>query len=112
MMKLFEECPIGIKVYGVHERYYLENGKHKSEFIVTEEKVVDHYQYKYKEIRTSDGKTPRYYQAKDFGKSIFFTGKEAAQEALKRTIKNDQKWTRYGEQPMRRTWEKYLDEKS
>ena len=107
---LFEEVPIGTFLYGVHSHIYHENGLPYEEFVVLTERVKAHITYGYNEVRTSDGATPYYYQAKDFGKKVFFTAKEAAQEALRRTIESDQTWTKYGEPPMRRTWEKYLEE--
>lgn len=109
---LFEEVPIGAILYGVHLNVYHENGLPYEEFVVLTERVKAHITYGYNEVRTSDGSTPYYYKASDFGKKVFFTPKEAAQEALRRTIDQDQIWTKYGEPPMRRTWEKYLEEES
>lgn len=109
---LFDEVPIDSVVYGVHINHWYKKGVPYpySEYVVKEETVKAHLEYGFKEVRTSDGATPYYYQAKDFGKKVFFTAKEAAQEALRRTIDSDQTWTKYGEPPMRRTWEIYLEE--
>lgn len=108
--KLFEEVPIGTILFGVHSNIYEEHGLPYEEIIVSTEEVKAHLSYGYNEVRTSDGATPYYYKASDFGQKVFFTAKEAAQEALERTIRHDQIWTQYGEPPMRRTWEHYLQE--
>ena len=51
-----------------------------------------------------------YYKNKDIGKKVFRTPREAALYARQLTEKNDQVWAdMIGEQPMRRTWEKYLE---
>lgn len=52
-----------------------------------------------------------YYKNKDIGRTVFRTPKEAALYALELTKKNDRVWAdMMGEKPMRRTWEKYLEE--
>lgn len=52
-----------------------------------------------------------YYKLKDIGKRIFRTRKEAALYARELTEKNDRVWADImGEEPMRRTWEKHLEE--
>ena len=52
-----------------------------------------------------------YYKLKDIGKQIFRTRKEAALYARELTEKNDRVWADImGEEPMRRTWEKHLEE--
>lgn len=52
-----------------------------------------------------------YYKNKDIGRTVFRTPKEAALYALELTEKNDRVWAyMMGEEPMRRTWEKYLEE--
>lgn len=59
-----------------------------------------------------DGYTQmHYYKIKDIGKRVFRTRKEAALYARELTEKNDRVWSyMVGEKPMRRTWEKYLEE--
>ena len=52
-----------------------------------------------------------YYKNKDIGRTVFRTPREAALYALELTKKNDRVWDdMMGEKPMRRTWEKYLEE--
>lgn len=51
-----------------------------------------------------------YCKNKNIGKTVFRTPREAALYALELTEKNDRVWARMGEKPMRRTWEKYLEE--
>lgn len=110
---MFDLLPLGSKVYGVHLNYYRdEENKTRTDYIVTNERVRQHYEWKYKEIITSDGSTPHYYQAKDFGKSVFLTAKEAAQRALALTEEAEKKPIMRKEPPMRRTWERYLENES
>lgn len=111
--KLFEEVPIGSTVYGVHRNLWYAKGVPYPypEFVVKAEEVKAHIAVGYNEVRTSDGATPYYYKASDFGKIVFFTAKEAAQEALNRTIQDENRYTfMRDEPPMRRTWEHYLKE--
>lgn len=51
-----------------------------------------------------------YCKNKNIGKTVFRTPREAALYALELTEKNDRVWSCMGEKPMRRTWEKYLEE--
>ena len=109
--KLFEEVPVGTVVYGVHEHWwYAGEGVSYLEFVVSTEEVKSHIAVGYNEVRTSDGSTPYYYSAKDFGKCVFFTAKEAAIEARERTLKYESRSRSGKKPPMRRTWEKYLEE--
>lgn len=110
-MNLFDEVPIGSVLYGVHEHlYHDENRIPRKEYVVKREEVMAHYEYGFREIRTSDGATPYYYQRKDIGKKIFFTAKEAAEKANEKADADDATWVKYGEHPMRRTFLKYLEE--
>ena len=110
--ELFEKVPIGTVVYGVHEHLYKELGNVHTfkEWVVSEEIVKKHFEVKYKEIHTSDGKTPYYYFAKDFGVKVFFTAYEAAKEAERRTVEDEQKSYNSDDVPFRRTYMKYLEE--
>lgn len=63
-------------------------------------------------VRGPDGRLIlRYHKNADIGKRVFRTPREAALYALELTEKNDRVWAHMmGEKPMRRTWEKYLEE--
>lgn len=105
-MNLFEEIPIGTVLYGVHENYYYEGGSScpKMEYVIAEEVVKFHYEHKYKEVMTSDGRTPREYRAKDIGTKVFLTRDEAVAKAEKMADAYDLKWMKHDKKPMRRPW--------
>lgn len=106
-MNIFDQAKIGTFLYGVHEhRYYTDQEPAPVvEYVVTVEIVKKHIEWHYKEVMTSDGQTPYYYQLKDFGKRVFFTAKEAVEKAAEMAKAYDDVWSKYGEQPMRKTFE-------
>ena len=89
-MNLFKEVPVGTVLYGIHEQYGT-----SAHWIVKEEKVRTHYEWKQKEIITTDGKTPYYYRSKDFGSRVFFNREEAEAEAQKQCEEYDRIWGKY-----------------
>lgn len=105
-MNLFEEVPIGTVLYGVHESYYYDESSAAPypQYVITEEVVCNHFEYKYKEVMTSDGKTPREYRAKDIGTKVFLTRDEAVAKAEKMADAYDLKWMKHDKKPMRRPW--------
>lgn len=111
-MSILDQIKTGDTVWGVHEHMYYIKGEAspRVEYVVTKETVKRFIQGSYREIMTSDGKTPSYYQAKHFGDVVFLTAKEAAEGAKIRTDRYDSIRGKRGAKPMRRTWEKYLND--
>ena len=55
--------------------------------------------------------TPRFHKLSDIGKQIvFYTAREAAMYAKDLTEKYERTWGWCLKRPLRRTWEKYLEE--
>lgn len=108
---------IGTVLWSVHEHLYytLESAAPVKEYCVCSAKVVGYFEGGYVEIclrgKSPDGYiTPYRYKLADLGKCVFFTAREAAEAAQRMTDRHEKTWSKFGDPPMRRTWEKYLQE--
>jgi hypothetical protein len=111
--------PIGTKMFHVLENLYYVNGiaAPLQEYCVCEAEVKGYIKGGYFEIKLAgkdpDGyKTPYRYKLGEIGTRIFFTAKEAALLAKRKTEQYEKVWGTLNppDIPMRRTWEKYLEE--
>ena len=113
-----KDPPLGAELYAVHEHLYYKPGHAGpfEEFVVFTGKVVEHLPGPKKLIRI-DGLTPEghimcdYRSSFDIGQTVFYTAREAALLALKKTEDYDRTWAwteKYGDVPLRRPWESLL----
>jgi len=111
--------PVGTMLYTVHRHMYYKPGRTGpfEEFVVFAGKITDHLPGPKKLMRL-DGLDPEgrrvcdYRSIFDIGKTVFTTAREAALLALKKTEDYDWTWAwteKYGDVPMRRTWECLLE---
>lgn len=105
-------------MYSVHEHLYYTKDKDAPilEYCVCEAEVTGFFKGGYTEICLvglcpKGYRTPYRYELSDVGKALFYTAKEAALLAERMTRQYEKTWGWIGEPdvPMRRTWEKYLD---
>lgn len=109
---------IGTVLWSVHEHLYYAPDRvgPVMEYCVCDAAVTGYYEGGFVEIcvtgKSPDGYcTPYRYKLSDLGKCIFFTPREAAELAQRETERYERTWGRItGDPPMRRTWEKYLQE--
>lgn len=112
-----DRAKVGEVLWVVEEHFYTPVGSciSEKEYCVCSSEVVRLFP-KWDEMalhtRGADGYLHlHYYKNKDIGRTVFRTPREAALYALELTKKNDRVWAdMMGEKPMRRTWEKYLEE--
>ena len=121
-MKKKEKRPaIGTVMWDVHENLYYDKSLRTAplaEYVVTPGKVTGFFEGSYVEVKLSGPipkgdrsfPTPRHHKLYEIGKTVFYTAREAAELARKRTEEKEKSWAWTGEPPMRRTWEKYLTE--
>lgn len=90
MRAKIQRPPVGTKMYFVRENYYYVPGDPapKMEYCVCEGKIKEFL----------------------IGERVFYTAKEAAFLAKKKTEKYESIWGWMMDGSMRRTWEKYLEE--
>lgn len=111
---------VGTVMWDVHESmYYLKNyaGPLK-EYVVTSAPVTGFWEGGFVEICMTgpvprggmNYSVPRRHKLSDIGKKVFYTAREAALYAKELTEKYERTWGWTGETPLRRTWEKYLEE--
>ena len=112
---------IGTILWDVHENlYYDRTGACfiQKEYVVTPAPVVDYFDGGFVEICMTGPvpkgdhifPLPRRHKLSDIGKKVFYTAREAALYAKELTEKYERTWGWTGETPLRRTWEKYLEE--
>jgi hypothetical protein len=111
--------PIGTKMFHADEHLYYVNGiaAPLKEYCVCEAEVMDYIKGGAVEIKLV-GKDPGgyealyYYRLGGIGTRIFRTVKEAALLAKRKTEQYERDWGALNppDVPMRRTWEKYLEE--
>jgi len=112
--------PIGTVMWDVHENRYYEKGSVlvRLEYVVTSAPIESYFEGGYVElvmcgpIPNGDysSPTPRYHKLSDIGTKVFYTAREAALHAKELTEKYERTWGWTKDPPMRRTWEKYLEE--
>ena len=111
--------PIGTELYAVHRHLFYKPGRTGpfEEFVVFAGKIREHLPGPKKLMRL-EGFTPEghtildYRSLDDIGKTVFTTAREAAVLALKKTEDYERIWAwteKYGDVPMRRTWESLLE---
>lgn len=106
---------IGTAMYSVHEHFYYIPGHVApvKEYCVCDAEVKEYFQEgRYAEIRLvgklpGRGMTPYHYSPKDVGTRLFYSPREAAEQAKRMTEKYENTWD---VPPMRRTWEKFLED--
>ena len=121
-MKKKEKRPaIGTILWDVHENLYYDKSLRTAplaEYVVTPGEVTGFFEGRDVSVRLSGPipkgnhsfPTPRHHKLSEIGKTVFYTAREAAELAKKRTEEKEKTITWAGEPPMRRTWEKYLTE--
>ena len=110
---------IGTILWDVHENLYYGGKRFVSkEYVVTSAPVTGYWEGGFVEICMTgpvpDGDrsfpVPRRHKLSDVGKKVFYTARAAATYAKELTEKYERTWGWTGETPLRRTWEKYLEE--
>lgn len=110
---------IGSTLWDVHENLYYDKSVRAApltEFIVTPGEVVGFFERGLVEVKMvgevpGHGRMPRHHRLSDIGKRrVYYTAREAALYAKELTEKYERTWGWTSEPPMRRTWEKYLEE--
>ena len=112
---------IGTILWDVHENLYYGKADEDficTEYVVTSAPITDYFEGGYVELKmvgpvphgNRSSPTPRFHKLADIGKKVFYTAREAALYAQELTEKYERTWGRFMKQPMRRTWEKYLEE--
>jgi hypothetical protein len=109
---------IGTILWDVHENLYYVPGRAGPllEYIVTSAPVTDYFEGGYVEIKMvgevpGHGMMPRHHKLSDLGKrKVFQTPREAALYAKELTEKYEKTWGWTSDPPLRRTWEKFLEE--
>ena len=115
-----EDPPVGTMLYTVHEHLYRKPGRTGpfEEYVVFAGEITEHLPGPKKLMRL-DGPTPEgriicdYRSFFDIGKTVFFTAREAALLAREKTEEYERRWAwteKYGDVPLRRTWENLLKE--
>ena len=112
--------PIGTKMYFVIENLYYVTGNPapKKEYCVCEGTIERFILGGYTEIyMVGPGPVGRekiqivtIRRLDEIGERVFYTAREAALLAKKETEKYERIWGRLEKEPLRRTWEKYLEE--
>lgn len=103
---------VGTEMWDVVEHLYYIPGRAYplKEFCVCKVFVRGYFKGRYISIDVSDGKTPRRYSLTEIGKRLFFTARESALYAKQLSDEEDLVLRRFREPPVRRTWEKFLQE--
>lgn len=113
---------IGTVMWDVHENLYYDKSVEVApltEYVVTSAQITDYFEGGYVELKMCGPvphgdrsfPTPRFHKLSDVGKQIvFYTAREAALYAKELTEKYERTWGWCLKQPLRRTWEKYLEE--
>lgn len=115
--------PIGTIMYTVYQHcYYVENPWPEIEYLVCQARVKDYYEYGnipefelllcVPNVHSScyTWSVPELRRVSDIGKRVYYTPKEAAEEARDLTDKHERTWGWCKtERPLRRTWERLLD---
>lgn len=110
---------IGTVMWDVHENLYYGGERIVStEYVVTSAPVTGFWEGGFVEICMTGPvphgdhsfPTPRRHKLSDIGKTVFYTAREAALYAKKKTEKYERTWGRFLKQPLRRTWGKYLED--
>lgn len=120
MRTKIQKPPIGTKMYFVRENYYYVPGDSapKMEYCVCEGEIKEFLIGGFTEIYMV-GPGPAGHEKvqvatirrlDEIGERVFYTAKEAAMLAKKKTEKCESIWGWMMDGPMRRTWEKYLEE--
>jgi hypothetical protein len=114
---------IGTVMWDVHENLYYDKTVSVApltEYVVTSAPITDYFEGGYVEMKMCGPvphgdrsfPTPRFHKLSDVGKKIvFYTAREAALFAKELTEKYERTWGWCLKQPLRRTWEKYLEER-
>lgn len=120
MSKKITRPPVGSKLWDVHENlYYIQDRACPvKEYVVTEGTVTGFFEGGYVEICLTGHVPhgdhsypfPRQHKLSDLGKRVFYTAREAAMLAKELTEYHERTWSWTKDPPMRRTWEKYLQE--
>ena len=110
---------IGSTMWDVCENLYYDYAKSAAplkEFVVSKGKVRGFLQINYTSMFLvgpvgERASIMREYRLADIGKRVFYTAREAALYAKELSDKYDRTWERISKDgPIRRTWEKYLNE--
>lgn len=108
---------IGTTLWSVHEHLYYIPGRAApvKEYCVCESQVRNYIEGNFIQIvlvgKGPDGyREMHYFKLSELGKCVFFSPMEAAELAKQVTEKYEQTWGWTGDPPLRRTWEKYLQE--
>ena len=112
---------IGTVMWDVHENLYYDFSVSPAplkEYVVTPAPVTGYYEGGFVEICMTGPvprgdlcpTVPRRHKLADIGKMVFYTAREAALYAQELTEKYERTWGWTQDPPMRRTWEKYLEE--
>ena len=120
-MKKQKRPEIGTIMWDVHENLYDDRAVSAAplkEYVVTPGEVKGFFEGGYVDMRLvgpipkgdRSFPTPRYHKVSNIGKTVFYTAHEAAELAKKMTEDYDKAWRWTDDPPMRRTWEKYLEE--
>ena len=118
-MKKQKRPEIGTVMWDVHENLYYIPGQAGpvKEYVVTDAPVVGFWEGGFVEICMTGPvprgdlcpTVPRRHKLADIGKRVFYTAREAALYAQELMEKYERTWGRFLKQPLRRTWEKYLE---
>lgn len=112
---------VGTVMWDVHENLYYDRTVDVAplkEYVVTSAPVTGYYEGGFVEIcmvgpvpkGNRSFPYPRRHKLSDIGKTVFGTAREAALYAKELTEKYERTWGRCLKRPLRRTWEKYLEE--
>lgn len=112
---------IGTVMWDVHENLYYNTAIQTAplkEFVVESAPVTGFFEGGYVELCMTGPvthgnmsySTPRRHKLSEIGTKVFYTAREAALLAKDLTEKHERTWGWSKEPPMRRTWEKYLEE--
>lgn len=111
---------IGTVLWDVHENLYYvpDHVGPLKEFVVTSAPFTGFFEGGFIEICMTGPvprgdrsfPVPRRHKLSEVGKKVFLSAREAALYAKELTEKFERTWGWAGDPPMRRTWEKYLEE--
>lgn len=115
-MKKQQRPEIGSVLWDVHENlYYIpDHAGPVKEYVVAAGEVTGFFEGGFVEVclcgKVAGRMIPRRCKLSNIGKTAFYTAHEAALYAKELTDKYERTWSWTKDPPMRRTWEKYLEE--
>lgn len=120
-MKKQKRPEIGTVMWDVHENLYYDKAVKTGplkEYVIASAPVTGFFEGGFVEICMAGPvqrgdlfpSVPRRHKLSDIGTKVFYTAREAALYAKELTEKYERTWNWTKDPPLRRTWEKYLEE--